>query len=443
MNSPRRAPVKRSGQRVRIIGEPRVSVSVGRRYGREGISMATTTLHLAQACPSYDEDLVSDEALRNPFEHYRRIRNLGPIVQTRYPDVFALGRFDDVQRALRLPDVLVSTRGIGFNDIVNAPVEQPPVIRSAGERHRKLRRVLSKPLMPNALKEQREMLKAMISTRLDAIVDKGEVDAVTTIAQHLPVEAISYLVGLPEEGRANMLRWASASFNTSGPLEPNGEMDEQLAADFESLQEVNRYFLSINPAHLRPGSWVDMLFQAAAAGQLEIEEARAAMSALVLPSLDTTIYAKGNLLYNLGTHPDQWALLRSNPKLITSAVLEGVRYSATVRWFSRVAAEDYVIGDCMIPEGGRVMLLYGAANRDERHYPNPDQFDVTRNPQDQLGWGTGPHMCGGMHLAKLEMEVLIEALVERVVRIEVGTPIVGVNRGLYGFDRIPISLHSA
>lgn len=401
-----------------------------------------TTLHLAQACPSYEEDLVSDEALRNPFDHYRSIRDLGPIVRTRYPDVYALGRFDDVQRALRLPDLLVSTRGIGFNDIVNAPVEQPPVIRSDGERHRKLRRVLSKPLMPSALKEQREMLKVMISTRLDEIVDKGEVDAVTTIAQHLPVEAISYLVGLPEEGRANMLRWASASFNTAGPPGPDDERNEQLTADFESLKEVQRYFLNINPAHLRPGSWVDMLFNAAKSGALEVEEARAAMSALVLPSLDTTIYAKGNLLYNLGTHPEQWTLLRKNPTLISSAVLEGVRYSATVRWFSRVAAEDYGIGDYMIPQGGRVMLLYGAANRDERHYPNPDQFDITRNPVDQLGWGTGPHMCGGMHLAKLEMEVLIEALVERVARIEVGTPTVGVNRGLYGFDKIPMSLHS-
>src|ERR1044072_6321731 len=103
------------------------------------------------------------------------------------------------------------------------------------------------------------------------------------------------------------------------------------------------------------------------------------MSALVLPSLDTTIYAKGNLLYNLAANPAQWELLRNNPGLVSSAVLEGVRYSATVRWFSRVAAEDYEIGDSVIPEGGRVMLLYGSANRDERHYPDPDRSDITRN----------------------------------------------------------------
>lgn len=287
------------------------------------------------------------------------------------------------------------------------------------------------------------MLKRLISDRLDTIIDQGEFDAVPTLARHLPIEAISYLVGLPEEGRANMLRWASASFNSAGPLDRDGTMDAQMIEDFEALREVNAYLQEFDPARLRPGSWTEMLFKAVDAGSLQREEARAAMSAFVLPSLDTTIYAKGNLLYNLGRNPDQWELLRRKPDLVPSAVLEGVRYSATVRWFARVAAEDYRVGDAVIPENSRVMLLYGAANRDERHYPDPDRFDITRNPTDQLGWGTGPHMCGGMHLAKLEMEVLLEAMIERVAHIEVGEPVVGINRGLYGFDSLPIHLRGA
>lgn len=393
--------------------------------------------------PVYTGDLVSPDALRDPFPHYQRIRDLGPIVRLEHPDVYVMGRFADVQQALRSPDILVSTRGIGFNDIVNTPMEQPPVIRSGGERHKKLRRVITKPLMPSALKDRREMLKRLISDRLDTIIDQGEFDAVPTLARHLPIEAISYLVGLPEEGRANMLRWASASFNSAGPLDRDGTMDAQMIEDFEALREVNAYLQEFDPARLRPGSWTEMLFKAVDAGSLQREEARAAMSAFVLPSLDTTIYAKGNLLYNLGRNPDQWELLRRKPDLVPSAVLEGVRYSATVRWFARVAAEDYRVGDAVIPENSRVMLLYGAANRDERHYPDPDRFDITRNPTDQLGWGTGPHMCGGMHLAKLEMEVLLEAMIERVAHIEVGEPVVGINRGLYGFDSLPIHLRGA
>jgi len=84
------------------------------------------------------------------------------------------------------------------------------------------------------------------------------------------------------------------------------------------------------------------------------------------------------------------------------------------------------------------MILYGAANRDPRRYENPDKFDVTRKPVDQLGWGSGPHVCAGMGLAKMEMEVLLEALVKHVHHIEVGDPVIGANNGLYGIDALPI-----
>lgn len=235
-----------------------------------------------------------------------------------------------------------------------------------------------------------------------------------------------------------MLRWASASFNSAGPYTTIDTDDPQLAADLETTLSVKAYFQSVDRAHLRPGSWAASLFDAVDAGKLEKPEAHAAISGLVLPSLDTTIYAKGNLLYNLASNPDQWAALKADPSLVPSAVLEGVRHSAVVRWFSRVAASDYDVGDVQVPAGTRIMLLYGSANRDERQYADPDRFDVTRNPVDQLGWGTGPHMCAGMHLARLEMEVMLEALLDRVETIEASEPRLGNNRSLYGIDHLPM-----
>jgi cytochrome P450 len=201
-----------------------------------------------------------------------------------------------------------------------------------------------------------------------------------------------------------------------------------------------RYMSSISAAELREGSWARNLFEAVSAGSISLDDARSALSAFVIPSLDTTIYAQGNLLYNIGRSPGQWKHLKRDPSLVPSAVIESVRHSAVVRWFSRVAASDYFVGNCVVPAGSRVMLMYGSANRDERRYPEPDLFDISRNPTDQLGWGAGPHVCGGMHLAKVEMEVLLEALLERVDRIEVGEPVVGVNQGLYGFTALPMRL---
>ena len=188
------------------------------------------------------------------------------------------------------------------------------------------------------------------------------------------------------------------------------------------------------------GSWAAGLFAAAEAGKLSPREALGAISAYVIPSLDTTILAKGHLLHNLATHPEQWAMVCADRALIPGAVLEGVRHSSVLRWFSRVATQDYVVEGAKIPAGARVMLLYGAANRDERRYSDPDRFDVTRDARDHLAWGTGPHMCAGMNLARIEMEVLLETLVEAKVTLTGGVAEPGNNAGLFGLYRLHLRL---
>ena len=143
----------------------------------------------------------------------------------------------------------------------------------------------------------------------------------------------------------------------------------------------------ISPDKVASGSWAAELFEAARSGKLSPQEAMAALSAYIFPSLDTTILAKGHLLHDLATAPDQWARLKAQPDLAPSAVIESVRRNSVLRWFSRVAAEDYKIDGLVIPKGARVMLLYGCANRDERRYEDPDRFDITRDARDQLSWG--------------------------------------------------------
>jgi cytochrome P450 len=196
----------------------------------------------------------------------------------------------------------------------------------------------------------------------------------------------------------------------------------------------------VERSELRPGSWSELLFQEVDKGRMTQEYVYAAIGAYTFPSLDTTIHSKSGMLYFLGGNPDQWEILKNDPSLVSSTVLESVRLSSVVRWFTRIAATDYHVGDVFVPEGARVALLYGSANRDERHYPNADRFDVRRNPIDNLGWGTGPHICVGMHLAKLEMEVLLEALIENVDRIEVDDPVPSANGGLYGFESLQMRL---
>jgi cytochrome P450 len=377
--------------------------------------------------PELDLDLFSDRSLRNPFDDYRAIRDAGPVVRLQRPSVYAIGRFADVQAALRAPDRLISGEGVGFNDAWNSRGASVNVLQTDGELHARMRATIMRPLAPARLREARADLKRMVGERVNALLGAGWFDAMRDLASFLPVQAVSHLVGLPEAGRDRMLEWAAAAFNQIGP-----DQDPQDAA---VAAEARMFMSSLSAKTVRPESWTGDLFKAVDSGRLSLSEAMAAISAYVIP-----ILAKGHLLYDLASHPDQWAALRIDPSRIPAAVLESVRRNSVLRWFARVAADDYAVEGVIVPKGARVMLLYGCANRDERRYPEPDRFDIGRNSADQLAWGTGAHMCAGMHLARLEMEVLVEALVEADARLVTATPTAGVNRGLFGFVQLPLRI---
>ncbi len=375
--------------------------------------------------------LFADSSLRDPFADYRALRDLGPVVKLASPDVYVLSRYDDVREALRVSDVLISGEGVGFSEAFNAP-KGNNVIQTDGETHKRLRAAVMRPLKPEQLEQARPRLKAMIAARVDELAGGGEFDAMRSLARFLPVEAIAHFVGLEAAGRERMLEWASAAFNAIGP--------EQDPKDVESLRSAFAYIMSLDASKVREDSWAGQLFQAARDGQLSFTEALGAISAYVIPSLDTTILAKGHLLYLLARDPEQWKLLRERPDWIPAAVFESVRHSSVIRWFARVAKTAHRVGDQIIPAGARVMLLYGSANRDERRYPDPDRFDIRRDARDQLAWGRGAHMCAGQYLARIEMEVMLEALVERGAALHAGEPVVGANKGLFGFSELAFRL---
>lgn len=384
--------------------------------------------------PALDLDLFSDENLRDPFGSYRAIRDCSPAVWlTRY-SVYAIGRFYDVQAALRANDTLINGEGIGFSDVWNAS-KGTNVLQMDGKLHARLRNTIMKPITPAALRPAKAEMKNLISKRIETLTGSGLFDAMQQLCACLPLEAISYFVGLPDKGRERMLDWAAASFNLIGP--------DPLQSDIQVGAEAREFMDSLGPANVRPDSWAAELFAAADRGRISQKEAMQAISAYVIPSLDTTILSKGHLLYNLATNPDQWRKLREDPAKVSAAVSESLRRNAIVRWFGRVATEDYDVDGMVVPRGSRVMILYGSANRDERRYPDPDRFDIDRDARDQLAWGTGGHMCAGMHLARLEMEVLLEALLDAEVELVAGTPVKGLNRGLSGFAELPFQLNRA
>jgi cytochrome P450 len=381
-------------------------------------------------------DLYARAALRDPYPHYRAIRDSGPAVYMPRRKLWAVGRFDDVRAVLRADEVFVSGHGVGANGLVNG-ASSPITLTSDGETHMRRRRVLIQPVMPQPLKELRPRLEAEADRLVESHATGETFDAMASVAAHLPVTIIAELVGLNEEGRTRMLRWAAATFDLLGVLNWRGLRAIPL------LLQLKRYAERLDRKLVVPGGWADRLFDAADRGELTRAEANVMIIDYVGPALDTTILATGHMLWRLAVTPGAYEDLRADPALVPSVVNEAVRLASPIRGFTRHVLSDFALGDTAIPKDARLLVLFASANRDERHYADPDAFDIRRNPRDHVGWGHGPHSCVGMHLARLEMEIVLGAVLRHVDRLEVDEPTFAYNNVLQGFKHLPMRFHRA
>jgi cytochrome P450 len=384
--------------------------------------------------PESDYDPYTDAALLNPWPGYRQLRDTGPAVWLPKYEMFALTRHASVRGALRDWSTFASAYGVMMNDPMNQ-VLRGNTLCSDGADHDALRRVVIKPLRPQALTELTEEISREADELVERVLTQRCFDAAAELAHHLPLTIVSKLVGLPEEGRERLLVWATALFNCIGPL------NERTISAFPVVREMVDYATTeAVRGKLKRGSWGEALHDAADRGEVPREAVPVMMVDYMGPSLDTTIFAITSAVWLFAQHPDQWDLLRENPKLIPSAVNEVLRMEAPIQDFSRYAVKDFDMDGVTIPASSRVIVFYGAANRDEREYPDPDRFDVHRNPANHMAFGTGPHVCVGLYLARLEMTALFTALARRVRRFELGDTERALHNILRGFTKLQVTV---
>jgi cytochrome P450 len=393
-----------------------------------------STSDVIGAAPWSDHDPYTDEALLDPWSGYKQLRDAGPAVWLPTYEMFALTRYDSVRRALVDGESFVSRNGVMMNDRMNQ-VLRGNTLCSDGAEHDALRRLLGRPLTPRALRPMRDEITAEAESVVTKLVAHGSFDAATDLANHLPVTVVSNLVGLPERGRERMLVWAEDMFNCFGP------MNDRTIASFPVLEEMMNYATNeAVPQNLKPGSWAAGIHDAVERGEVPAQACPAMMVDYMGPSLDTTICAISNAVWLFANYPDQWDLVREDQRLMPSAVNEVLRYDAPVHGFSRYVARDVDMDGVVLPAGSRAIVFYGAANRDERKYPDPDRFDVLRRPGDHLGFGAGPHACVGMNLARIEMLALFTALAKRVRRFTILEQEPVLNNVLRGFKTLRLAV---
>jgi cytochrome P450 len=389
---------------------------------------------MVTARPSSEIDLYSDEALLDPYGIYRELRDTAPAVWLSKYEMFVLPRYKEVRDALKNWQIFSSAQGVAMNEKTNE-MGRGTTISSDSPEHDALRAIVGKPLTPAATRDLTEQITSEAEALAERLVARGSFDAVTDMSWHLPLAVVSNLVGLPEAGREKMLDWAAATFNCMGPANPR--CFEALPA----LQEMVAYaFTEAVPGKLKPGSWGAALYEAADRGEIPHAQCGALMIDYLGPSLDTTVFAMSNALYLFAQHPEQWDALRADPSLMTSAINEVLRIESPIQGFSRYVTADYNIEDVTLPQGSRAIVLFASANRDERKWDRPERFDIRRRAADHLGFGVGVHVCVGMHLAKLEMQSLFNALLRRVKRFELGSSKRALNNLLRGFESIEVTV---
>ncbi|HJQ46985.1 MAG TPA: cytochrome P450 [Amycolatopsis sp.] len=383
-----------------------------------------------------DLDLFSDEVLMDPFPHYRGLRELAPVVYLRKYDLYGLFRYDQVRAALNNWETFSSAQGVALNPIANEAWKDS-ILCMDPPHHRTIRKVFDDALRPKFIRQVAGDIEAQAETLVDELLQRGEFDGVTDFAHKLPVSIVMDLVGFPrDEGRDKILGWAVNSFNFAGPP------GERQTASLPIAQAQLEYLISnAKPENLLPDSFGKIVYGAAERGEISQQEAVTMMLGYANAGLDTTINAVGSTLWLLARNPEQWNAIRQEPKLVPSAFLEGIRLESPAQFFSRVTTQDVDVEGITIPKGARVLHSYGSANRDERHYPDPDSFDARRNPVDTLAFDSGIHTCPGRTLASMEGHALFTALAKRVTKIELtGEPTRSVNSITRGLDSLPVRI---
>ena len=391
----------------------------------------------AGGAATYADDIYSTSAILDPYPHYRRLRQLAPVVWMPRHKVYALPRYAECKAVLRADSTFLSTGGVALNPLTNR-LSRGTTLASDGADHDRRRKLLAHRMFPRALNAISDQVDRMAEDVVGAAVGRGDVDGVE-LATALPFALVPDMVGWPADRRRHLMEWAGATFDALGPL--NGRMIRGLPRTAQMLAFARRV---VRDRDVLPGSMADELLTAAATGAVQPGECQALLVDYLGPALDTTISAISSALHLFATHPDQWDLLRREPQRIPNAINEIVRFESPVRAFGRRVAADTEVAGVPLNAGDQVLVIYASANRDELEWDQPEVFDITRDAGRHLGFGQGAHACAGQALARLETTAFLQALIAGVNRIELtGSPKWALNNIIRRYERLPLRLVAA
>ncbi|WP_433227487.1 cytochrome P450 [Actinomadura formosensis] len=370
--------------------------------------------------PVLDIDPFAEDFRRDPDTFHERLRKAGPVVFLERYRAWAVARYAEVHEVLRDHERFCSAAGVGLANFWNEEPWRPPslLVEADPPAHARPRRITARALSPRAIERFRPEFERHAEEAVTAVVARGRFDGVTDLVQAYLVRAFPEAFGLdPGEGE-KLLRYGDMAFNLFGPR--NRLSEEAMAAGMP----LHEWFIEqCGRGSLAAGGLGAAVYAAVDRGEATEEEAGLLVRSLVMAGLDSTMDAIAWTLYLLATCPGEWAALHDDPALARPAFEEALRYYSPVQHFFRTTTREVRLAGTVIPAKEKVLCFIGAANRDPREWGDPDRFDIRRRAVNHLAFGSGIHACVGAAIARLEAEILLNALARQARTLELAGPL--------------------
>ncbi|MBL7498991.1 cytochrome P450 [Frankia sp. CNm7] len=364
----------------------------------------------------WDVDIYAD-----PYPTFRRLRDEAPLYYNERHDFFAVSRYDDVERGLHDKETFTSGRG-AILELIKANVQLPPgtLIFEDPPRHTVYRNLLSRVFTPRRMNALEPQVREYCAASLDPLTGADRFDFIADLGAQMPVRVIGMLLGIPLQDQDAVRETADANLRTKpgAKMSFGGRLD--IGADMfaEYIDWRAKHPSDDLMTDLLNAEFVD---ESGVSRRLSREEVLTYVAVIAGAGSETTTRLIGWAGKLLADHPDQRADLVRDRSLIPRAIEEILRFEPPASNVARYVARDTEFHGTPVPEGAAISLLVGSANRDERHRPDGDSFNIHRAAGPSLSFGHGAHFCLGASLARVEGRVALEEILRRFPEWDIDT----------------------